>query len=107
MKAADPRQPGNFRTERRPNFDESTFGCISEARVDPIGVVVTDVVMKYPAKVVLAQDDHVINEFALAGSHPALRSAVLPRAPECRSFRRNAERADRLRNVVREDGVVV
>ena len=107
MKAANPREPGNFRALRRPNFEGATFGCISEARVDPIGVVVGDVVAEEPAKVVLAQDDQLIDEFALAGSHPAFCGAVLPRAPECRSFRRNAERTDRLRDVVREDGVVV
>ena len=54
MKAADPRQPGNFRAERRPNFEGAAFGCISETRVDAIGVVATDVVTEDPAKVILA-----------------------------------------------------
>ena len=54
MKTADPRQPDNFRAERRPNFEGSAFGGISETRVDAIGVVVTDVVTEEPAKVVLA-----------------------------------------------------
>jgi hypothetical protein len=51
---ADPRQPGNFRAERWPNFEGAAFGGISETRVDAVGVVVTDVVTEEPAKVVLA-----------------------------------------------------
>ena len=90
MKSADPRQSANFRTERRPNFDGSTFGCISETRADAIDVVV-DVVTEDPAKVVLAYDDDVIDGFAFAGSNPSLRGAVLPRAPECCSIRVDAD----------------
>lgn len=47
----------------------------------------------------------MIDEFALAGSHPSFCRAVLPRAPECRSFRRDAKRLDRLRDPAREDRV--
>ena len=54
MKAADTRHSENFRTERRPNFDGESIGCISETRVDPISVVVGDVVTEEPTKVVLA-----------------------------------------------------
>jgi hypothetical protein len=88
---ANTRQPGKFRIERQPSFEGSAFGGISETRVDAIGVIVTDVVTEEPAKVVLAQDDHVIDKFALAGSQPPFRDAVLRQAPECRSFRLDAE----------------
>jgi hypothetical protein len=54
MKAADPRQPDNFRAERRPNLDGPAFGGIGEARVDAIGVVVADIVAEEPTKMVLA-----------------------------------------------------
>ncbi len=54
MKAADPRQPGKFRIERRPSLDGPTVGCIRKTRVGAIGVVVGDVVAEEPAKVVLA-----------------------------------------------------
>ena len=75
--------------------------------MNAISVVVSDVVAEEPAKVILAEGDDVIDEFALAGSHPSFRGAVLPRAPECRFFRRDAERLDRLRDFIRENGVVV
>jgi hypothetical protein len=104
---ANPRQPDNFRVERRPNFDGPAFGGIREACVNSISVVVGGVVAKEPTKVVLAQHDHVIDEFALAGSDPSLRGAVLPRAPGCGSFRRDADRLDLLQDLVREKGVVV
>jgi hypothetical protein len=107
MKAADTRKPGEFRTERRPSLDGATVWCISESRVDSIGVVVGDVGAEEPAKVVLAQDDDVIDELALAGSDPSLRRTVLPWAPECCPFRRDAKRLDRLRDFVRENRVIV
>ncbi len=49
----------------------------------------------------------MIDEFARAGSHPSLRGALLSWAPECCSSRRDADRLDRLRDLVRENGVVV
>ena len=42
--------------------------------MDPIRVVVGDVVAEEPAKVILAEYGHVIDEFAFAG--PTHRSAV-------------------------------
>ena len=75
METTDPRQPCNSCTERRPNLNGSAVGCISEARVDSIGVAVGDVVTEEPAKVVLVQHDDMINEFALAGSDPSFRAA--------------------------------
>ena len=47
---ANTRQPDNFRIDRRPSLDRATVGCISETRVDAIGVVVGDVVAEEPAK---------------------------------------------------------
>ncbi len=80
MKAADPRQPDNLGAERRLKCDGPAFGGISKTRVDAIDVVAADVLTEEPAKVVFAQDDDVIDEFALAGAHPSLRRAVLARA---------------------------
>jgi hypothetical protein len=53
-------------------LDGSTVGYISETSLDAIGVVIGDVVAEEPAKVVLAQDDHVIDELALAGARSSL-----------------------------------
>ena len=55
----------------------------------------------------LVEHDYMIDEFALAGTHPSLRGAVLPRTPECCSFRRDADRLDRLRDLIRKNEVVV
>ncbi len=46
MKAADARLPDKCRFERRPNFEGSAFGGISETRVDAIGVVVASQLLR-------------------------------------------------------------
>ena len=53
----------------------------------------------------LIYDDHVIQQLPAGAANPALRRSVLPWAPECRSFRRDVERGDRLRYLVRKDRV--
>ena len=54
MKAANTRQPGKFRIERRPSLDGATVWCIRKTRMDAIGDVVGDVVAEEPAKEFLA-----------------------------------------------------
>jgi hypothetical protein len=54
--------------------------------VDPLGVVVGDVVLEKPLKVALTENDHVIEELVPTGSHPSLGECVLPGTAVRRSY---------------------
>ena len=59
--------------------------------MDPIRVVVTDVVSEKPTQMLLVENDHMIDEFAFAGANPAFSRPVLPWASVRRSLRYDAE----------------
>ncbi len=56
---------------------------------------------------ILAEDDHVIEQFPSSASHEALGCSVLPGTLERRPFRMNPESWDGINNVQREDRFVV
>ena len=56
---------------------------------------------------ILIEHDDMIDEFALAGSNPSLCRPVLPWTPERRSLGSDPDRVDLLRDVRRENCVVV
>ena len=66
MKAADPGQPHNFRVRRWSSFQISALWRILDRSVNPVCVVIVDVVPEKPMQVHLVQHNHVIDEFALA-----------------------------------------
>jgi hypothetical protein len=53
--------------------------------VDPLGVVVVDVLLEEPPEVPFAEYDDVIEQLAAAGPDPALSERVLPGAAVRRS----------------------
>jgi hypothetical protein len=66
--------------------------------VDSVGVVVVDVFAEKLSKVVLVQDDHVIQQLSASAPDPPLGDSILPRAPKGRSLRRDSKILDRLRD---------
>jgi hypothetical protein len=62
----DPGQPNDFRDWRWARLSCSALWRILEARVDPIRVVVMDVVPEKPTQMLLVEHDHMVNQFALA-----------------------------------------
>ncbi len=80
---------------------------ILQLGVDAACVVVVDVFSEKSLKVVLVQDDHVIEQFSACAPDPSLRDSVLPRASECRSLRLNSEMFDRLSDPFLKYGIVI
>jgi hypothetical protein len=75
--------------------------------VDPLGVVVGDVVREKPTEVALAENDHVIQELAPTGSDPSLGERVLPGTAVRRSYGFDAEVADRGGDLGGEDRIAI
>jgi hypothetical protein len=60
MKATDARESDDLGGVRRLGFGESTCRDIANRRVDPIAVVVLDVLPEQASEVVFAENDDVI-----------------------------------------------
>ncbi len=60
METTNAGQPDNLGFRRRAGLAWPTHGRISQASVDSVGVVVVDVFAEEVSKVVLIQDDHVV-----------------------------------------------
>ena len=98
MKATDSRFPDNLELRRRSVLSGSPDRRISQLSVDSVGVVVVDVLAEKLSKVVLVQDDHVIQQLSASVADPPLGDPILPRAPEGRSLRLDSKILDRLRD---------
>ena len=107
VKPADARESYSFRACRGPSFKRTTLRRISNHRVDTFGVVGGDIVVKNATQMVLIEHDHRIDEFAFAGSHPALCRSILPWTLKRGALRFYAKMLDRFCDVVGEDRVVV
>ena len=99
MKATDARESDDLGGVRRLGFGESTCRDLANRRVDPIAVVVLDVLPEQASQVVLAEYDHVIEQLPANAPHEALRGPVLPRALERRAFRSDAKSLDGMRDL--------
>jgi hypothetical protein len=64
--------------------------------VDTVLVIVADVIANQPAQVTFIQDDHMIQQFPAAASHPALRDSILPGTPKAGSDQLAAQVFERL-----------
>jgi hypothetical protein len=85
-KATDARESDDLGRVRRLGFEESTGWGIAHRRVDPIAVVVPDVLSEQASEVVFAEHDDGIEQLPANAPHEALRGPVLPRASECRGL---------------------
>jgi hypothetical protein len=75
--------------------------------VDPLAVVVLDVLAEQTSEVVFAENDDVIEQLPSNAPHEALRGPVLPRASECRALGVDVKASDRQGDFGREDRIVV
>ncbi len=75
--------------------------------MDPLCVVVLDVLMKEAVQVPLVESNHVIQPLATNAPDPALRRPVLPRTTVSGSLGLDSEVLDRVEDTIREDRVVV
>ena len=66
VKAADARKPHNFRVRRRTCLSCAALWRIFDRSVNPVRVVVPDVVAEKPTQMLLIEHDHMVNEFAFA-----------------------------------------
>ena len=57
-------------------------GILAEGKMRSVIMVVVEELSQQPAKMLLVQNDHVIEQLAPASTDPALRDAVLPGAAE-------------------------
>ena len=68
-------------------LDRSAVGRVfAEAIVNSVFVIIVHVIAHQPTEVRFVECDHVIEDLALAASHPSLRDPILPRCPYARSF---------------------
>ncbi len=94
MKATDLGNADDSRLRQRPALNGPAIGRISKLRMDSVGVVVVDVLLEEASKVVLVQNDQVIEQLSPGAPNPSLSDPVLPRAPECSSPRLDPELSD-------------
>ena len=66
VKAADARKPHNFCVRRRTCLSCSALWRIFDRSVNPVRVVVANVVPEKPTQMALIDHDHMVNEFAFA-----------------------------------------
>jgi len=100
LEAADARQghdPGPGREGR--GFGFTAGGSVAHRSVDPLRVVIVDVLAEQRSWMVLAEYDDVVEKLAANAAHEALSSPVLPRALERRAFRSDAETLDEMRDL--------
>ncbi len=69
---------------------------ISQLSVDSVSVVVVDVLAEKLSKVVLVQDDHVIQQLSASAADPPLGNPILPWTPKGRSLRLDSKILDQL-----------
>ena len=84
-------QADDLRRVRGLCLDSAAFRSIADRGVDALGVVVVDLLSKQPSEVVLAEDDHVIEQLPSHASHEAFGSPILPGALESCPSRVNSE----------------
>ena len=88
VQSAQPRAGNHGRVRCRFLFDRSAIrSVLGQGIVNPIFLMIVDVVADQPSKVLLIQRDHVIENLPAARSHPALRNSVLPRRLHARLLR--------------------
>jgi hypothetical protein len=96
MKATNSGFSDDLGLRRRSMLGGSPDRRVTKLSVDSVGVVVVDVFAKKFSKVVLVQDDHVIQKLSTSAADPPLGNPILPRAPEGRSLRLDSKILDRL-----------
>ena len=88
VQSAQPRAGNHGRVRCRFLLDRSTIrSVLCQGIVNPVFMMIVDVVADQPAKVLLIQRDHVIENFPAARSYPALRNSVLLRRLHVRLLR--------------------
>src|SRR6266481_8081227 len=86
VQPAESRKRLNLAFTRRANFCSTTcWRVLHQSKMCPVLMVVKQVRRHQPFEMALIQDDHVIQQVALATSHPALRNTVLPRTAKGRA----------------------
>ncbi len=80
------RQGLNLAFTLRANFCRPTcWRVLRESEVSPVLMIVEQVRRHQLFEMPLIQDNHVVQQVALATSHPALRNTVLPRTAKGRA----------------------
>jgi hypothetical protein len=87
MKATHSGLPDDLGLRRRSMLGGSPDRRITKLSVDSVGVVVVDVFAKKLPKMVLVQDDHVIQHLSASAADPSLGDPILPRTPKGCSLR--------------------
>jgi hypothetical protein len=82
MKATNSVSPDDLGLRRRSMLGGSPDRRITHLSVDSVGVVVVDVLAKKLSKVVLVQDDHVIQHLSASAADPSLGDRILARTPK-------------------------
>ena len=73
----------------------------------PVAVIIPDELAQQAAKVILVEDDHVIEQFSTASPDPAFGHAVLQRTLVSGPQRPDSNTANRVADVDRENRVVI
>src|SRR5215472_11680394 len=88
MQAADAGQPHDLGGAPRPASDHpERRRLLLQGIVNAIVVVILEVISNQPTQMGCVQDDHVVQQFPAATSHPALRHPVLPGTSMRRSIK--------------------
>ena len=75
--------------------------------MDPLGVVVGNIISEQTPEMAFAEDDHVIEKLSSTRSYPPLGDRVLPGAAVRRAYGLDSKVADRSGDLCREDRVTV
>lgn len=81
--------------------------CLLQPDVRSVFVVIGDIFTPQSPEVLIVQRDHVIKHFAANTADPALRHAVLPRAPNAGANGFQGTGLEKLDNIAPELGVTV
>jgi hypothetical protein len=89
VKASHAGQADHFGLLRRSFLDGAAFRSVTDRGVHPLAVVVLDVLAKQASQMVLADHDHVIEQFPSHASDEALGGPVLSGALKDRPLGRS------------------
>ena len=102
MQATDLGNSDDLGLRRWSMLGGSAYRRILQLGVDSVVVVVIDIFPKKASKVVLVQDDHVIQQLPASAANPSLGNPILPWTSKGRSSRGNSNVLDRFGDPFRE-----
>ena len=108
MKTADSRQGQNVACLVRECFNRPSCRCrLLQSDVRAVFVIIGQIIMPKPPKMLLVEGDDVIEHFAARTSDPALSDSVLPGAPSTGANGSNATGLQELENIATELTITV